>query len=59
MTENVRTHAIDMNAILRGREAEIKHSEIAIKVENLDLYYGQKQALHKINMEIPKRRVTA
>ncbi len=33
--------------------------EIAISVENLDLYYGDTQALKSITMEIPKKRVTA
>ena len=47
-----------MKSILHGREESGQH-EICIKIENLDLHYGQKQALHKINMEIPKRRVTA
>ena len=30
-----------------------------LKVENLDLYYGEKQALKDINMTIPEKRVTA
>jgi phosphate transport system ATP-binding protein len=58
-TEQVRTHAIDMNSILRGRDNDSGQNEISIKIENLNLYYGQKQALHNINMEIPKQRVTA
>ncbi len=58
-TEEVRTHAIDMNSILRGRDEKTGQHEITIKVENLNLYYGHKQALHNINMEIPKRKVTA
>ena len=57
-TEQVRTHAIDMTAIVRGR-ADTEPNEIAIKIENLNLHYGLKQALHDINMEIPKRKVTA
>ena len=32
---------------------------IAISVENLDLYYGDTQALKGITMQIPKQRVTA
>jgi phosphate transport system ATP-binding protein len=58
-TEQKRTHAFDMNSILRGRENDLGQQEISITIENLDLYYGQKQALHNINMEIPKRKVTA
>ena len=33
--------------------------EIAITVENLNLYYGESQALKSITMEIPAKRVTA
>jgi phosphate transport system ATP-binding protein len=33
--------------------------EIAISVENLNLYYGDTQALKNNNMQIPKQRVTA
>jgi phosphate transport system ATP-binding protein len=33
--------------------------EIAISVENLDLYYGDTQALKSVSMKIPKQRVTA
>ncbi|MBK8816913.1 MAG: phosphate ABC transporter ATP-binding protein [Methylococcaceae bacterium] len=57
--EQTRTHTIDMKSILRGRENATESNEIAIKVENLNLFYGQKQALHAINMEIPKKKVTA
>jgi phosphate transport system ATP-binding protein len=58
-TEQTRTHAIDMNSILRGRDHAPEQLEITIKIENLNLHYGHKQALHHINMDIPKRRVTA
>lgn len=58
-TEQVRTHAIDMNSILRGRDNNSGQNVCSIKIENLNLYYGHKQALHNINMEIPKQRVTA
>ncbi len=33
--------------------------EIAITVENLDLYYGEDQALKSISLKIPAKRVTA
>lgn len=52
-----------MNAgLFDGQEREylsIEDEEIAITVENLDLYYGNSQALKKVNMLIPKKRVTA
>ncbi len=52
-----------MNAgLFDGQEREflaIEDEEIAITVESLDLYYGNSQALKKVNMLIPKKRVTA
>jgi phosphate transport system ATP-binding protein len=54
-----RSHAIDMNAVLNTREHHKEHDEISIKVENLNLFYGAKQALFDINMQIPKKMVTA
>ena len=39
----------------RGLEAE----QIAIRVRDLDLWYGDSQALHAVTMQIPQRRVTA
>ncbi|WP_026223641.1 phosphate ABC transporter ATP-binding protein PstB [Methylosarcina fibrata] len=55
----VRTHAIDMNSIIRSQEQTKGQQEICIRVENLNLFYGEKQALHGINMEMPKKKVTA
>ncbi|HRP74769.1 MAG TPA: phosphate ABC transporter ATP-binding protein PstB [Rhodocyclaceae bacterium] len=37
----------------------LEDEEIAITVENLDLYYGTEQALRSVSMQIPSRRVTA
>ena len=31
----------------------------ALEIKDLDLYYGDKQALNKVNMNIPKGQVTA
>lgn len=58
-TQQSRTHAIDMQAILRKQDGETKQAEICIRIEHLNLYYGQKQALHDINMVIAKNQVTA
>lgn len=57
--QQVRTHSIDMSSVLRGREESQRPNETCIKVENLNLFYGEKQALHGINMEMPKKKVTA
>jgi len=34
-------------------------NDTCIKIENLNLHYGEKQALFNINMEIPRKKVTA
>jgi phosphate transport system ATP-binding protein len=57
--QQVRTHTIDMSSVLRGKEESQHPNETCIKVENLNLFYGEKQALHGINMEMPKKKVTA
>jgi len=55
-SQQARTHAIDMKSILRGPIDQAETSEVCIKVDNLNLFYGEKQALHGINMDIPKKR---
>jgi phosphate transport system ATP-binding protein len=42
-----------------GRELVEGRSQAVISVQKLDLFYGEKQALHGISMEILPRRVTA
>ena len=61
MTEEItNTHAIDLSKI-RGNSVtkNISEEEICIKVNNFNLFYGEKQALENINLVIPKKRVTA
>jgi phosphate transport system ATP-binding protein len=57
--QQVRSHTINMNSIFSDKEASQRPNETCIKVENLNLFYGEKQALHGINMEMPKKKVTA
>ncbi|MCK9396463.1 MAG: phosphate ABC transporter ATP-binding protein PstB [Methylobacter sp.] len=60
MTEQqVRTHAIDVSSVLRDQKRTDEPNETCIKVENLNLFYAEKQALHGVNMEMPKKKVTA
>ncbi|MGB1458044.1 MULTISPECIES: phosphate ABC transporter ATP-binding protein PstB [unclassified Spongiibacter] len=40
-------------------EASITDEDITLNVDGLDLYYGDKQALFDVNMEIPRQKVTA
>ena len=41
------------------RYLDIKRETICIKVRDLDLYYGNDQALKAVNLDIPRNRVTA
>jgi len=58
-SEPVRTHAIDMSAIAQKNQLNKGMNETSIQIQDLNLFYGEKQALHGINMEIPKKQVTA
>ncbi len=58
-SEPVRTHAIDMNTIAQKNQLNKGMNETSIQIQDLNLFYGEKQALHSINMEIPKKQVTA
>ena len=54
------THGIDVSALGRHDEPRnLADEDIALRVRDLNLYYGEKQALQSINMEIPKQRVSA
>ena len=57
----MQTHAIDIQALNRGiGEEGGAPAETSLRVENLNLYYNQDaKALHGINLEVPKQRVTA
>jgi phosphate transport system ATP-binding protein len=58
MTEaSAKSHAIKLGDLGRTQAADT--NEVAIRVENLDLYYGDAKALKGINMNLPKKRVTA
>ncbi len=50
-------HAMQIGNLDRAQKEDT--SEVTIRVENLDLYYGEAKALNQINMTIPKNRVTA
>jgi len=55
--DNNMTHGFNLEALGRtdsGRKLE--HEQPCIQVENLDLYYGDNQALQAINITIPEKR---
>lgn len=55
-----KTHSIDISALQRQNQSlRLEDETIALTVRDLQLYYGDKRALHGITMDIPKNRVTA
>lgn len=60
MTTNAKTHGIDISSLQReARTLDLDAETTTLKVRDLRLSYGDKEALHGINMDIPKKRVTA
>jgi phosphate transport system ATP-binding protein len=54
------THGMDMEALGRtDRNRSLENEEVCLRAQNLNLFYGDKQALYDINMVIPRKRVTA
>ena len=55
------THAMDLGKVIRkdSRQYKLAEENICLTVRDFDLYYGAKQALKLINMDIPEKRVTA
>ncbi len=54
------THAINIEELGRPETSAVEDdADIALKVTDLNLYYAEKQALKNINLEIPRKRVTA
>lgn len=60
MSDNVPTHAIDPSLLTQGvNQLSIDNEDICLEVNELKLAYGEKEALHGINMQVPRTRVTA
>ena len=60
MNDSTLTHGINMDALGRDSDnAQMEDEKVAIEVSNLNLYYGESQALYNVNMAIPENRVTA
>ncbi|PVZ69679.1 phosphate ABC transporter ATP-binding protein [Pelagibaculum spongiae] len=56
----VPTHGMDMTMLDRQSDKlTLQQEKIAVEVKDLNLYYGDKQALKNINLQVPKNRVTA
>ncbi|MDH5391542.1 MAG: phosphate ABC transporter ATP-binding protein PstB [Gammaproteobacteria bacterium] len=60
MSNEVLTHGIDKSILsASGQPLQLENEDICINVNDLKLSYGEKQALHGINLPIPRKRVTA
>ena len=54
------THAIDLGKVVRREEQyDLARENICIRVRDFNLFYGDKQALKNIKLDIPEKRVTA
>ena len=51
--------AIDIESMQRGPKLNMANETTCLEVKNFNLFYGEKQALHGIDMKIAKNRVTA
>lgn len=55
-----RTYAINIKTVSKLHSTrKLEDETICLKVENLNLFYGQKQALFNVSMPIPQKKVTA
>lgn len=60
MTTETKTHGIDISSLQReDKGLSLDNETITLQVQDLRLSYGDKEALHGIDMDIPKQRVTA
>ena len=54
------THGVNISAMQREpRQRQLKDEKLSLEVKNLNLYYGEKQALKDVNLQIPRQRVSA
>ncbi|ETI59721.1 phosphate ABC transporter ATP-binding protein PstB [Marinomonas profundimaris] len=57
---DAKTHSIDISAMQRSQQAlRIEDEKVCLSVNDLHLYYGDKEALKGVNMVIPEKKVTA
>jgi len=58
--QKIKSHAIDMSHLGKvGSHLDADQLDVCFSVENLNLFYGDKQALNTINLKIPRKTVTA
>lgn len=56
----VKSHAMDISQLGRSQtQRTIESEEVCLSVQKLNLFYNNKQALFDVDMNIPRKRVTA
>ena len=59
-TTTTKSHGVNMSAIGRDKRSNnLADETTCITTDNLNLYYGDKRALHDINLAIPEKKVSA
>lgn len=59
-TISKKTHGVDLSALGRTKRSnELENETTCISTDNLNLYYGDKQALKDVNLSIPDKKVSA
>ena len=57
---NTPTHAMNLGSVVRASDQyNLAEEKICLSIRDFNLYYGDKQALKNISLDIPERRVTA
>src|SRR5687767_3481795 len=51
--------SIDVGNMSRARASAAGQETVALEVQNLNLFYGEKQALKNISLTIPQKKITA
>lgn len=60
MQNETASHGINFDALGRDRQSlDLASESVELEVPGLNLFYGAKQALFDVRMNIPKQRVTA
>lgn len=60
MQQESASHGINLDALGRKKQTfDLASEPVALEVPGLKLFYGDKQALYDVRMNIPKNRVTA
>ena len=59
-TTETKSHGVNLNALGREQRSNtLENEKTCISTDNLNLYYGEKRALHDINLNIPEKKVSA